>query len=88
MKLSGSDCLCTVCKRVFKGDEAFRRHRRGKYGIDRHCIDPATVGMRLNERGRWGKPIAADTLAKLATIGRKPTPVHQGGKSARKLKTP
>lgn len=68
MKPTGNDCLCTVCKRIFGGEQAFDLHRQGTFGIRRYCVDPASVGLVLNERGRWARPFPGISKAKTATI--------------------
>src|SRR5579859_2247447 len=41
-------CLCSECGRYFGGADGFTRHR-----VNFQCVDPATVGLRLNSRGYW-----------------------------------
>lgn len=36
---------CPACHRTFSCDSAADRHRKGPHGPDRHCVDPATVGL-------------------------------------------
>ncbi|WP_412079001.1 hypothetical protein ACLF6K_37290 [Streptomyces xanthophaeus] len=36
---------CPACCRTFSTDNAADRHRQGRFGIDRRCVDPATVGL-------------------------------------------
>ena len=36
---------CPACCRTFSTDNAADKHRQGRFGIDRHCVDPATVGL-------------------------------------------
>lgn len=36
---------CPSCHRTFSVDSAADKHRQGRHGIDRHCVDPATVGL-------------------------------------------
>lgn len=36
---------CPACCRTFSTDGAADKHRVGKHGIDRRCVDPATVGL-------------------------------------------
>ena len=44
---------CAGCCRTFTGPSAFDAHR----SVGR-CVDPATVGLVLNNRGRWAyKPM-------------------------------
>jgi len=47
---------CRECGRVFTGTEAFDIHRVGEHGVNRSCAtDPLTVGLQLDEKGRWLK---------------------------------
>lgn len=36
---------CPACCRTFSCDSAADKHRQGRHGIDRRCVDPATVGL-------------------------------------------
>lgn len=36
---------CPSCHRLFSTDGAADKHRVGKHGVDRRCVDPATVGL-------------------------------------------
>lgn len=36
---------CPACCRTFSCDSAADKHRQGRHGMDRHCVDPATVGL-------------------------------------------
>lgn len=36
---------CPACHRTFSTDGAANKHRPGKFGIDRRCADPASVGL-------------------------------------------
>lgn len=36
---------CPACHRTFSVDSAADKHRKGRHGIDRHCVDPSTVGL-------------------------------------------
>ena len=47
-----SVCHCTGCHRTFKGVLGFDRHRK-KFT----CLDPADIGMEMNEKGFWVKPM-------------------------------
>jgi len=38
-------CVCRACGEVFSTVSNFDRHRRGKHDGDRHCADPASVGL-------------------------------------------
>lgn len=43
-----SSCHCSGCHRLFGGIGSFDRHRRNFT-----CADPASAGLRLNDRGVW-----------------------------------
>lgn len=43
---------CTGCHETFSGTAAGDRHRKGP-GDDRHCVDPASVGLHRDARGVW-----------------------------------
>lgn len=36
---------CSGCCRTFSGESAAGAHRKGSFGIDRRCVDPASVGL-------------------------------------------
>lgn len=42
---SRSHCAADGCHRTFSGETAADRHRQGRFGIDRRCVDPTTVGL-------------------------------------------
>ncbi|ONK09479.1 hypothetical protein [Streptomyces sp. MP131-18] len=44
---------CPVCHETFNSDSAAEKHRKGRYGIDRHCIQPADAGLIPVEHP-WG----------------------------------
>lgn len=46
---------CPACHETFSSTRAGDLHRRGEFGKDRHCVDPATVGLTLTE-GVWRRP--------------------------------
>ena len=53
-KLIGRRSQCTVCGEVFTCPSSFDKHRRGKVGIDRHCIPVRqTEGWGQNRAGLW-----------------------------------
>lgn len=57
---------CIVCHQTFGGTDAGDRHRVGSYsdpGDPRRCLDPAQVGLILNDRGLWSRPFKADRKA-------------------------
>lgn len=41
---------CPACCRTFSTDSAASKHRIGKYGVDRRCTDPASVGLVAHEK--------------------------------------
>jgi len=43
--LGRAHCAAAGCHRTFSTDGAADKHRVGKHGIDRRCVDPATVGL-------------------------------------------
>lgn len=63
---------CAACCRTFSGDSAAEKHRVGTPGVDRHCADPATVGLVAREMPYgilWGWPgPEGDAAAKLAEL--------------------
>lgn len=44
---------CPACHETFNSDSAAEKHRVGRPGIDRRCVDPATVGLIAVEQP-WG----------------------------------
>lgn len=51
MKLTGNRCRCPRCGSYFSTVSNFDRHRKGKHGVDRHCVEPATVGLVATDMG-------------------------------------
>lgn len=43
--LTRAHCAAPGCHRTFSVDSAADKHRKGAHGIDRHCVDPASVGL-------------------------------------------
>ena len=43
--LGRAHCATPGCHRTFSTDSAADKHRIGKFGVDRRCTDPATVGL-------------------------------------------
>jgi hypothetical protein len=70
--VSRAHCPADGCHRTFSGDSAAERHRVGAPGLDRHCADPATVGLIARQMPfgvLWGWPGPdEDTAAKLAEL--------------------
>lgn len=57
--LSRSHCAALECHRTFSGETAANRHRIGKHGVDRRCVDPAGVGLVAVEKPygvMWSNP--------------------------------
>lgn len=50
-------CQCAACDAYFSTPSNFERHR--KQGV---CLDPATAGLVLGERGYWKRP-GSDRIA-------------------------
>lgn len=36
---------CPACCQTFSTDSAADKHRQGRFGIDRRCVDPAEAGL-------------------------------------------
>ena len=47
---------CPACCETFSGQTAGDKHRVGKHGLDRHCVDPADVGLVQDQHGVWRLP--------------------------------
>lgn len=56
--LGVSAAHCTGCHRTFKSANAFDLHRR-----DFRCLDPMDLGMIMNDRGFWTKPMSEDAVS-------------------------
>ena len=50
-------CECPTCHEVFSTTNNFDRHRKGAHGSDRHCVDPASVGLVIgvSSKGTYWK---------------------------------
>lgn len=58
--LKGKRCMCPTCGEFFSSITMFDKHRAGEHGVDRHCLDPQTLGMVIRERGNntyWTMPM-------------------------------
>ena len=54
--LVGDQNQCPTCKEYFNSVHAFDKHRKGKHGIDRHCLtipEMLAKGMDKNAEGFW-----------------------------------
>ena len=49
--LTGSEsrCQCPNCGEFFSTTGNFDKHRKGTPGVDRVCVDPESVGLRIKE---------------------------------------
>jgi hypothetical protein len=50
-KLTGNRCQCPACFEYFSTTSNFDKHRKGKHGKDRHCVNPESVGLVIVETG-------------------------------------
>jgi len=67
-KLDGRRCMCPVCKEFFSTVNNFDRHRKGTHGKDRHCVDPASLGMVIGTTNKgtfWKQPLDEKRLLML-----------------------
>lgn len=57
--ITGSRCICPNCFYVFSGQDAFDRHRRGRYEpYERRCrtlTEMAAVGLHVKDSGVIGR---------------------------------
>ncbi len=85
----GRDCLCSACKQMFANEAAFDKHRIGRFGMrpaERRCVEPSSVGLVVNARGRWECPLSPLCMARLDVFRRRMAQTTtQGGEG---LKTP
>jgi hypothetical protein len=61
--LGRSHCPAAGCHKTFSTDGAADKHRIGKHGIDRRCVDPATVGLVARQKPYgvlWQHPAPED----------------------------
>lgn len=61
---------CPACHHTFSSDSAANKHRVGKHGVDRRCVDPATVGLVATEKPYgllWSHPAPEGGYAALHT---------------------
>jgi hypothetical protein len=58
----GEQCQCPTCELTFAGEQAFNRHRTGRYGLPsghpegRHCMSASEMrlaGMEQTVAGLW-----------------------------------
>lgn len=54
--MSGA-CECGICHEHFTGLTAFDKHQKVDYEaeVPVTCLPPATVGLRQDRHGRWGR---------------------------------
>lgn len=63
---------CPACHKTFSTDSAADKHRIGKFGVDRRCVDPATVGLKPAAKPYgvlWQHPGPEGGLHRLRTDG-------------------
>lgn len=60
---SRSWCHCTGCHRTFRSTGGFDKHRR-----DMVCIDPAEIGMEMDEKGCFYSPMNEETKKRLGFV--------------------
>lgn len=48
-RLTGKRCGCPTCGEIFSTESNFMRHRKGDHGVNRHCVDPESVGLVIAE---------------------------------------
>lgn len=51
--LVGKRCQCPTCKEVFSTEANFNKHRKGEHGVNRHCVNPETVGLVVATVGNY-----------------------------------
>ena len=78
---TGNQARCTVCGELFSTDANFDRHRKGEHGVNRHCVDPASVGLVL-VAGVWKLPPAkhrfwANAQARISDVKQKAVDQHR-----------
>ena len=47
---------CAACHETFAGTTVGNAHRRGEFGADRRCINPADAGLVQDGAGVWHRP--------------------------------
>jgi len=55
-RLTGDRNQCPACGKYFNSTKAFDKHRTGRYGVDRGCLDESEMqsrGMIENACGFW-----------------------------------
>lgn len=60
---SPSNAQCSACGTTFSAVSNFDRHRRAG-----RCLDPAALGMLLNERGMWSMAMPAAARQRLRSV--------------------
>jgi hypothetical protein len=65
-----SACTCSPCGRKFTGLTAFDKHQQVDYSRRPAvaCLDPATLGLKQDQYGRWGFPPDARSRARLKNL--------------------
>lgn len=66
-------CAAAGCHRTFSCESAAERHRVGTPGVDRRCVDPASVGLAAREMPfgvlwSWPSPAASVDRGRLGWV--------------------
>lgn len=79
MRLTGSKNQCGACKQYFNSNTAFDKHRTGKFGVDRRCLNEQEMvekKMVKNASGYWtGEPMDQSLIEKRNAIRQQEAPV-------------
>lgn len=55
--MTGKQCQCVVCNRIFSTERNYEKHRQGSYEEGRICLNPEDLDLVKKENGVWyGKP--------------------------------
>ena len=73
---------CTGCHRTFNSVAAFDKHRR-----DSKCLDPETLGMKMDDKGIWAGRMSEELKNSLRAIRSEPLR-HLRGSQGKTLSTP
>lgn len=71
-RLTGNRCECTACGEMFNGVSGFDRHRVGRHGVGRRCLNVSEMtarGYSRNEAGFWVTDSEAQRAGRHAGAG-------------------